>query len=327
MAAVPNPKNSELLRNIASDFDLTDPFRVIHPYLNSYTYSPFGRTRKNWSRLDFFVISNSLLPSLLDCSNSHMPTTNLFDHKAVSLFLGPVEAKNKNLQKVSKLRNTGLSDPILLHKVSIAAYKSHLYSLDTVYMCEILGSTSTLKNNMLHSIKLIESLLDDYIVLRTIECERGGSNLLSMQISEKNSEILLSFDELLCLSRLGSLPKNCEHGRFFEVIGEQTRVHGIKAQKILSHLNGINKKRLILQIETLGQDFVTNGDLIIKTERLLGRLVDTELRDKLEDYKVYEILHAECSSPHFLDICKKNVQTDNISDMYRFDDTVQGEIL
>ena len=133
MAALPNPKNSELLRNIASDFNLTDPFKVIHPYFNSYTYSPFGHTRKNWSRLDFFVISNSLLPSLLDCSNSHTPATNLFDHKSVSLFLGPVEAKNKNLQKVSKLRNTGLSDPILLHKVSIAAYKSHLYSLDTVY--------------------------------------------------------------------------------------------------------------------------------------------------------------------------------------------------
>ena len=60
-----------------------------------------------------------------------------------------------------------------------------------------------------------------------------------------------------------------------------------------------------MQIETLGQDFAANGDLIIETERLLGRLVDTELRDKLEDYKVYEILHAERSSPHFLDICKK----------------------
>ena len=45
MAAIPNLKNSELLRNIASDFDLTDPFRVIHPYLNSYTSSPFGHTR------------------------------------------------------------------------------------------------------------------------------------------------------------------------------------------------------------------------------------------------------------------------------------------
>ena len=61
-----------------------------------------------------------------------------------------------------------------------------------------------------------------------------------------------------------------------------------------------------MQIETLGQDFAANGDLIIETERLLGRLVDTELRDKLEDYKVYEILLAEHLSPHFLDMCKKN---------------------
>ena len=135
-----------------------------------------------------------------------------------------------------------------------------------------------------------------------------------MQISEIFLEILLSFEDL-CLSRLGSLPKNCEHSRFFEVISEQTQIHGIKAQKILSHLNGINNKRLILRIETLGRDFVANGDVIIETERLLGRLIDTELRDKLEDYKVYKILHAERSSPPLLDICKKNVQADNMSDI------------
>ena len=88
MAALSNPKNSELLKNMASDFDLTDPFRVIHPFLNSCTYSPFGLTRKNRSRLDFFVISNNLLPSLLDCTNSHTPSTNLFNHKSVSLFFG-----------------------------------------------------------------------------------------------------------------------------------------------------------------------------------------------------------------------------------------------
>ena len=58
-------------------------------------------------------------------------------------------------------------------------------------------------------------------------------------------------------------------------------------------------------IETLGRDFAANGDVIIETERLLGRLIDTELWDKLEDYKVNEILHAEHLSPHFLDICKK----------------------
>ena len=120
----------------------------------------------------------------------------------------------------------------MLHKVYIAAYKSHLYSLDISRSCDTLGPLGVFKGNMLATIKQIEHRLNDYIELRTVEREGGGSNLLSMQISEKNSEILQMFDNLLGLSQLGWLPKNCDHCRFFEVISEQTRVHGIKAQKI-----------------------------------------------------------------------------------------------
>ena len=118
--------------------------------------------------------NNNLLTSLRDCTNLHTLSTNLFDHKSVSLFLGSVKSKNSNKQKYKKLRNTGLTDPILLHKVLIAAYKSHLYSLDTGYICEILGSTATLTDNMLNSLKLIENLLAEYIALCTLECEGGG---------------------------------------------------------------------------------------------------------------------------------------------------------
>ena len=99
--------------------------------------------------------NNNLLTSLRDCTNLHTPSTNLFDHRSVSLFLGSVKSKNSNKQKDKKLRNTGLTDPILLHKVLIAAYKSHLYSLDTGYICEILGSTATLTDNMLNRVHQI----------------------------------------------------------------------------------------------------------------------------------------------------------------------------
>ena len=172
-----------------------------------------------------------------------------------------------------------------------------------------------------------------------------------MQLAEKNSEILQMFDDLVGLTQLGSLPKNCDHCRFFEVISEQTSVHGIKAQKILANLKNNSKKRLITRLETLGLDYAKNGDDINEAELQLGKIVDAEIRERLEDYRVFEILHAERSSPHFLDICKKTVQSDNISDicnekgeklmsradlelyitnfyksLYRFDDTVQGEI-
>ena len=83
-----------------------------------------------------------------------------------------------------------------------------------------------------------------------------------MRLSEKNSEILQMFDDLTGLSQLGSLPKNCDHCQFFEVISEQTRAHGIKAQTILANLKNNSKKRLITHLETLGLDYAKNGDNI-----------------------------------------------------------------
>ena len=40
MAALLNPKNSELLKNMALNYNLVDPFRVLHLSVNSYTYTP-----------------------------------------------------------------------------------------------------------------------------------------------------------------------------------------------------------------------------------------------------------------------------------------------
>ena len=80
MEAIPNPKNSELLRKMLVEYELSDPFRVLHPFVQSFTYSPFGLTRKNRSRLDFLLISQNILPSLLDCEISSVPAIGLFDH-------------------------------------------------------------------------------------------------------------------------------------------------------------------------------------------------------------------------------------------------------
>ena len=133
----------------------------------------------------------------------------MFDHKSVSLSLGPPEPNNNLKTKTQKLRNSGLSDPILLHKVNIAAYKSHLFSLDTRHSCNILGPLGIFKGNTLETVRQIENKLKEYIELRTIESKGGGGSvLLAMQLSEINSEILQMFDDLVGLTQLGSLPKN-----------------------------------------------------------------------------------------------------------------------
>jgi hypothetical protein len=54
MVSIPNPINSNLLREMCANHNMYDPYRVLYPNKKDYTYTPFGDTRKNRSRLDFF---------------------------------------------------------------------------------------------------------------------------------------------------------------------------------------------------------------------------------------------------------------------------------
>ena len=78
---------------------------------------------------------------------------------------------------------------------------------------------------------------------------------------------------------------------------------------------------------------------------------DTEIRDRLQDLKIFEILNAEKSNPHFFDLAKKSAAVEKLSDicdgngnlllsgedlnhyitnfysnLYRRDESVEGEI-
>jgi exonuclease III len=85
MAALPNPANLVLLRKMYEPKEVCDPYRVLYPTKRDYSYTLFGDTRKNRSRLDFFLISNNLIPALEQCSISPSVLCALFDHKNISM--------------------------------------------------------------------------------------------------------------------------------------------------------------------------------------------------------------------------------------------------
>ena len=49
-----------------------------------------------------------------------------------------------------------------------------------------------------------------------------------------------------------------------------------------------------------------NHLIIAQADKELSTLCDTELRDKLRELKVFEILNGEKANPHFLELAKKN---------------------
>jgi exonuclease III len=85
MAELPNYRHSCYISEFCLALELDDPFRFLHPNSKKYTYRPFGLVRKNRSRIDFFMISKSLLNLNLDCVIPEGPLGTFFDHKYVDL--------------------------------------------------------------------------------------------------------------------------------------------------------------------------------------------------------------------------------------------------
>jgi exonuclease III len=74
MLDLPNKRHSDYLEQFCEDLGIQDPYRALNPVRREYTYSPFGILRENRSRIDFFLVSNSLIPHISTCEIAHCPS-------------------------------------------------------------------------------------------------------------------------------------------------------------------------------------------------------------------------------------------------------------
>jgi exonuclease III len=84
MQSPPSRLRSGWLNDISCSFSLVDPYRALHPTRRDFTFLPKG-SKKNRSRLDYFLISHNILQSVRSCTISESLACSLFDHKAVRL--------------------------------------------------------------------------------------------------------------------------------------------------------------------------------------------------------------------------------------------------
>jgi exonuclease III len=68
MASLPNPANARKVNELCESLKLTDPFRALYPYKVEFSYAPWRNTRDNRSRLDFFLISENIVPAVEECA-------------------------------------------------------------------------------------------------------------------------------------------------------------------------------------------------------------------------------------------------------------------
>jgi exonuclease III len=67
MTRPPNITHSRKINEICDQYNLVDPYRLMNPDLQEFTYSPRSIAMKNQSRLDFFLVSETILDSVSSC--------------------------------------------------------------------------------------------------------------------------------------------------------------------------------------------------------------------------------------------------------------------
>ena len=105
-----NPRAAEALGTLKNDHSLVDPWKIFHTNAKGYTW--FSKNPVKKARLDFFLISESLL-SFVDCTRN-LPGYKS-DHSAIT-----IELKLNNFKKGKgfwKLNNSLLYDRVYVNKV------------------------------------------------------------------------------------------------------------------------------------------------------------------------------------------------------------------
>jgi hypothetical protein len=85
MQNLPNKRHSDLLSVLCDDLSLTDPYWVKFPNKSEYSYILSDPTKKNRSRLDFFLVSRHILLKVTKVSILPGLQNKLFDHRAVQI--------------------------------------------------------------------------------------------------------------------------------------------------------------------------------------------------------------------------------------------------
>lgn len=82
MSGRSSPGDREAIHMLAEDIGLVDIWRIVHPCEREYTF--YSHCHKTYSRIDFFLISRTLVDSVIGCD---IGTIFISDHAAVELHI------------------------------------------------------------------------------------------------------------------------------------------------------------------------------------------------------------------------------------------------
>ncbi len=104
-AGIPSVRRSLWLNQLCEAGGLLDPYRYFYPDTREFTFIPFSENATNRSRLDFFLMSETLTTQCINYRIPNYLSSMLFDHKQVTLFF-----RRDNPYKKQTINDTILRD-------------------------------------------------------------------------------------------------------------------------------------------------------------------------------------------------------------------------
>ena len=305
MAAPPSIIRSRAVAGLCETFNLTDPYRALHPDQREFTFRPHTR-RGNRSRLDFFLVSDNLLRYLSDCSINPALSTELFDHKAVKMSLN-----KPNFRTTASINLTTLNHPRLMDVISCTVAETYLQHVDRDRVAAGVNIEQGLLEIGEYHAKIRE--INDFDL--TIACEDniGRLALLNLEQQGKVRELLLMRETQPTPEELNVLPLSCDDSTFLEVLLGNLKGSIISLQAWQRKVSNTKKGNIIAEINQLRGDFLINSDRICQLEELLNGIVEAEISEKIKSMKLFEGLHSEKPNSLFLSLAKNKGNSDSLN--------------
>jgi hypothetical protein len=303
MQALPNLAHSKLINSMSRRLNLTDPYRILYPYCNDYSYIPWSPLKLNRSRLDFFLISKNIALLVSDCDIKLALQSKLFDHKAIYLDF----TDKKTVTSRPSISARILHDPDIEIVVKLSVYECYVQNLPP---------NDAEKQDLLMRIGRCHNLLrragpdpagpdpavPDYAhaeLLDPAERETIFADLIReiYELDEKNIE---------------NKPVILQADVFMEMLINCIKNDVITYQAFVAKKHSENCKKLTGKITLLKQNLAENFEEISILELQLRDIEERKINLFLEKNINFGNLNGERMTPFFLKMIRGNTQTSSM---------------
>jgi len=274
MRSLPSIARTNRILQLCESARLSDPYRCLHPDEKDYTYVPAGVLRSNRSRIDFFLISDSLYTELFECSIGQSNFKKSFDHKPVFLTFKREKKRGRKC-----INNRFLDNPIADSSIKLAIWYTYLESMLTVgggvteaILLEECDKLQQLENYC----KEISQLEGNAASLDLTEEEREHLHRLKVDLEE-------GWTGVITYDFLQQQPRKIQDDFFFENLIKNTSEAAFRIQNQLRLAENNEKNRLIAQLVELKRiGFEENLDQILEIEGKLSKMEEKANEDKFQ---------------------------------------------